>query len=45
MIKNLYCSFCTKTKYPFILNYRGVGKGEDERSRSKWNQGKVIEIS
>ena len=38
MIKNL-CNYC-KTQYSFILNYRGVGGG-DERDLNKWNQGKV----
>ena len=42
MIKNL-CNYC-KTQYSFILNYRGVGGG-DERDLNKWNQGKVSEIS
>ena len=27
------------------FNYRVVGKGADERSLSKWNPGKIIEIS
>ena len=26
MIKNLYSCFCTKIKYPFVLNYNGVGE-------------------
>ena len=38
MIKNLYCCFCTKTYYSFIVNYVRVGKGEGEKSISKWNQ-------
>ena len=49
MIKNLRNLSIGKAQYPLIFNYRGFGEevqGESgERSLSKWNQGKVIEIS
>ena len=35
MIKSLFCCFCTKTQYFFILNYRGVGQERDEGGLSK----------
>ena len=44
MIKDLYCCFCTKTQYYFILNYRGVEEGVTEgglKCINKWIQGKV----
>ena len=45
MIKTLHGCFSTKTQYSFIFNYRGVGEGLGEEGLSKWNQGKLIEIS
>ena len=36
VMKNMYCCFCIKTQYSFILDYRGVG---EEVYLSVWGVG------
>ena len=39
MIKNLYCCFCIKTQYSFILNYSNVGERVGEGCRKSMESG------